>query len=48
MAVGDHNIEEKRISNEHIPDSPVEEKPDVIHEETVHDAAERGHVATDK
>jgi hypothetical protein len=50
MATDGHNLEEKQIgpSTHNIPDSPVEEKPNAIHEETAHEAAERGHVATDK
>ncbi|KAE8447879.1 hypothetical protein EG329_010108 [Mollisiaceae sp. DMI_Dod_QoI] len=43
MAVND----EKQIHAEHVPDSLAEEKPDAIHKETAHEAAERGHVATD-
>jgi hypothetical protein len=46
MAAGDHNVEEKQVSTEHIPESPAE-KVDVSHHETAHVAAERGHVATD-
>lgn len=47
MAAGDHNVEEKQVSTEHIPASSVEEKADAVHEETAHEAAERGHTATD-
>lgn len=41
--------DEKQINAEHhTPDSPVEEKPDATHAETAHEAAERGHTATDE
>jgi hypothetical protein len=49
MAGTDDNHEEKQIdAQQHIPDSPVMEKPDAAHEETAHEAAERGHAATDQ
>jgi hypothetical protein len=50
MATNGHNLEEKQIgpTTHNASDSPVEEKPDAIHEETAHEAAVRGHVATDK
>jgi hypothetical protein len=50
MATNGHNLEEKQIgpSAHDIPDSPVDENPSAIHEETAHEAAEHGHVATDK
>ena len=43
-------LEEKPIeSTRHTaPDSPANEKSDVIEEETAHEAAERGKAATDK
>ncbi len=40
--------DEKEIHAQHIPDSLAEENLDAIHKETAHEAAERGHVATDK
>lgn len=41
--------DEKQINAEHhVPDSPVMEKPNAIHDETAHVAAERGHAATDE
>ncbi|CZR56474.1 probable MFS transporter [Phialocephala subalpina] len=40
---------EKQINAEHrVPDSPIEEKSNAIHDETAHVAAERGHAATDE
>jgi MFS transporter, ACS family, DAL5 transporter family protein len=49
MATNGHSVEEKPITTTHpAPDSPVDEKADVIHEETAHEAAERGKPATDK
>jgi hypothetical protein len=48
MATNGHH-EEKAIASTHpAPDSPAEEKADAIHEETAHEAAERGKAATDK
>jgi hypothetical protein len=48
----DLNGEEKQIGAadvEHrIPDTPPDEKANGFHEETAHEAAERGKVATDK
>jgi hypothetical protein len=43
-------LEEKSIESTHhpTPDSPANEKADVIEEETAHEAAERGKAATDK
>jgi hypothetical protein len=43
-------LEEKPIesTHHHTPDSPANEKADVIEEETAHEAAERGKAATDK
>jgi hypothetical protein len=50
MEPNGHNLEEKQIgpTTHNAPDSPVEEKPDAIHEGTAHEAAVRGHVATDR
>jgi hypothetical protein len=39
---------EKQIYAQHMPESPIEEKSNAIHEETAHVAAERGHSATDQ
>jgi hypothetical protein len=50
MATNGHTLEEKQIgpTAQTAPESPAEEKPDAIHEETAHEAAERGKAATDK
>ncbi len=50
MATTGDNLEEKQTvrSTQLIPESPVDEKPSSVHEETAHEAAERGNVATDK
>ena len=49
MATIGHNLEEKHVGATQLTsESPVNEKHDAIHEETAHEAAERGHVATDK
>ncbi len=49
MATNGHHLEEKPIaSSQPAPESPAEEKADAIHEETAHEAAERGKAATDK
>jgi hypothetical protein len=47
-AITDHNAEEKQAYAPQTHNDLVEEKPDVIHEETARAAAERGHVATDR
>jgi hypothetical protein len=46
MGSEDYDVEKKPISTEHIPGSP-EDKPEVLHKESAHEAAERGHTATD-
>jgi hypothetical protein len=49
MATNGHHVEEKPVANTNpAPESPVEEKANAIHEETAHEAAERGKAATDK
>lgn len=48
MAPIDTNYEEKGIDTSPVPASPVDEKPHALHEETAHEAAERGHAATDR
>ena len=39
---------EKGINHTPISDSPVDGKSEVIHDESAHTAAERGHAATDR
>lgn len=50
MAVTNHNTEEKmdQPTSEHSPDGSTKDKAFVAHEETFHNAAERGHAATDQ
>ncbi|KFY95411.1 hypothetical protein V500_02803 [Pseudogymnoascus sp. VKM F-4518 (FW-2643)] len=49
MAVTTHDIEEKQLRKpiEESPDGSTKDKPIFVHEETFHNAAERGQTATD-
>ena len=50
MAVTTHDIEEKQLRKpiEESPDGSTKDKPLFVHEETFHNAAERGQTATDR
>jgi len=50
MASKDHNVEESRMASalRQPPQDQLDEKATGIHNEIAHEAAERGHVATDK
>lgn len=50
MAVTTHDIEEKQLGKpvEESPDGSTKDKPLFVHEETFHNAAERGQTATDR
>ncbi|KIW12579.1 hypothetical protein PV08_09857 [Exophiala spinifera] len=50
MASKDHNVEESRVASalRQPPQDQLDEKATGIHNEIAHEAAERGHVATDK
>ncbi len=50
MAVTNHNAEEKvdQPVSEHSPDGSTNDNAFVAHQETFHNAAERGHAATDQ
>jgi hypothetical protein len=51
MASKDHNVEERQVDTavrQSLQDEVAIEKQAAIHTENFHEAAERGHVATDK
>lgn len=48
MAHLNQDAEETQVGSQHSRESPVYEKAQPIHEETAHDAAERGTAATDQ
>lgn len=50
MASKDHNVEEGRVNSalRQPSQDPIDEKAAGMHNEIAHEAAERGHVATDK
>lgn len=48
MTTKDQHVEEKQVDASHAHSDFPHEKPDVMHKETAHEAAERGHSATDE
>jgi hypothetical protein len=49
MGATNHDVEEKQVKSiDHSPDASTKDKPLYAHEETFHEAAERGQLATDR